>query len=132
MSPCKRLSARATFDGGEASKHEGEVHPTRKKRPVPPEVKAHRVALTHAGHALHRSLGAHVAPHASVSGRSADGVIVVDVRGVPIVDAAKALIAIAAALAPTAGVRTSGPRATKRTTAGKSVKKHPPRKRRAG
>jgi hypothetical protein len=56
-----------------ASKHEGEVHPTKKKRPVQPEVKALRVALTHAAHALHRSLGAHDAPHATVSGRSADG-----------------------------------------------------------
>ncbi len=100
-----------------ASKNEGELHPKGKKRPVAPEVAAHQAALARAAHVLHRALGAHVAPHASVSGRSVDGVIVIDIRGVPLVDAAKALAAISTALAPVSatGVRTSGPRVAKRT-----------------
>jgi hypothetical protein len=83
-------------DLARAAAHEAEVHAAPKR--VDPDVTKHAAALARANRALDRVVGKSNAARAEVSLRAVDGVVLLELRGLPLSDARSALAAIRKAL----------------------------------
>jgi len=82
-----------------AVQHEAEAAGKKKKRKEDPSLAPHTKAAALANRALDKAVGAANAAKADLTLRSAGGVVLVDVCGVPLGHAAKALAAVAKAFA---------------------------------
>jgi hypothetical protein len=82
-----------------AAQHEAKKHGKVKKTRASVALDVHATHLAVANRAVDRVVGRSNAARAEVSARTADGLVLVDVRGIPVGDLPRALAAVAKAFA---------------------------------